>query len=346
MPESISFIEQARTRDDLYHDCNNHLDLRQRTKGSQTAYAYQCQCCGRAVGNEVPKRDVLDPVPPFDNSLAGAYQKKLSGLVAAERSDRARGEKFVSDKTLAETELTERLNLLFSEVAQKYPHANVPDMFKQYISRATSNLDYSDQTHWQSEDQLKDWFRSNMSQWFTVFEEVPGTMNIDGQISNVRIDFVLVAHPYLVDAGFTPDPIGVEVKHFKLMFGCGQNLSGTLSKGIYQAISYAHPSVLWHISGIETPLVAVMLFSPFSFGKERKILKDIPDRGYWSTLLSMLQVAGHANVGELRVKQYSLPDFSVKFEVGGSTYAEIYRGQPIRKPHNSLIGKSRIGNIS
>ena len=345
MPESTSFIEKARTRDDLDHDCNNHLDLRQRTKGAQIAYAYQCQRCGRAVGNEVPKRDVHNPVPLFDDRLADAYDKKLSALVAAERSNRTNGENFVSDMALAKIEFTERVDLVFSEIAQKYPHANVPAMFKQYIAQATSNLDYSDQTQWQSEEQLKDWFRSYMSKWFTVFEEVPGTMNIDGRISNVRIDFIIVAHAYLVDAGFTPDPIGVEVKHFKLMFDCGQNFSGKLSKGIYQAMSYAHPSVRWQICGVETPLVAVMLFSPYSFEQEREILKGIPDRGYWSTLFSMLQVAGHANVGEIRINRNWSLELRARFEVGGSTYADIYRGQLTRRPHNDLIGKSRVGNI-
>ena len=339
-------VALARTRQDLNHDCNEHIDLRQRTKGNQVAYAYQCQCCGRAVGNEVPKKHVLAPVPPFDDRLASAYDEKLSNLLAAELSGRPQREPFFNDKTRAKEEFTERLDLVFSEIAQKYTHANVTAMFKQYIARATSDMDYSDQTQWQSEEQLKGWFRSNMSRWFTLFEEVPGTMNTNGQVTNVRIDFILIARPELVNAGFTPDPIGVEVKHFKLMFDCGQNFSGKLSKGIYQAMSYAHPSVRWQICGVETPLAAVMLFSPYSFEQEREILKGIPDRGYWSTLFSMLQVAGHANVGEIRINRNWSRELRARFEVGGSTYADIYRGQLARKPHDDLIGKFRVGNIS
>jgi hypothetical protein len=343
---SSSIIEHAVTRKDLDHDCNAFLDLRQRIKGGQIAYAYQCQCCGRAVGNEVSKKLVLNPVPLFDDRLHVIYEEKLSSLLAKELSDHSRHEFFMSDKHTAKTEFTERLDILRSDIAQKYPHANVSDIFKQYISKAISNLNYSDQTEWQSEEHLKDWFRSNMSRWFTVFEEVPGTMNINGQMTNVRIDFILVARPELVDAGFTPDPIGVEVKHFKMMFDCGLNFSGKLSKGIYQAISYAHPSFRWQIRGEETPLVAVMLFSPYSFQKERQILKSIPDRGYWSTLFSMLQVASHANVGEIQISRNWSRNFRVRFQVGGSTYADIYRGQLVRKPHDDLIGKFRVGNIS
>tara|TARA_B110000211_G_C14085933_1_gene556673 strand:- start:105 stop:623 length:519 start_codon:yes stop_codon:yes gene_type:complete len=165
MAEPTSFIERALTRDDLNHDCNEHLDLRQRKKGNQVAYACQCQCRGRAVGNEVPKKNVLNPVPSFDDKLAGAYEEKLSALLAAELSDHPPREPFLSEKTLAKTEFTERLDLLISEVALKYPNASVPDIFKQYISKSTNNLDYSDQTQWQSEEQLKDWLRSNMIQW-------------------------------------------------------------------------------------------------------------------------------------------------------------------------------------
>lgn len=340
------FIEVAEDLDDLTHTCSDHVELRERKKGSGTAYAYQCKLCGDAKGGEVSKKNVAIQPPPFDAALAEVYRIKYKKLlhqkIEAQNGGRNGAAQAAAIQPLHAV-LGERLDNLLKEIESDYPNANINDSIHTYLVRQRSKIVNAIVPTWSSEDELKDWFKRNFSKWFHIKEEVRGEGYVDRSKKNVRIDFALKAKEELLSMGFTADYIGVEVKYLDPRDGRG--FHGKASRGIFQALSYWYSGAKWDIGESQSGrLATVLLFSNLSFSSEKDAIFNTYDRYYQSVWRSYLSIANHANVGELQIQLYGNNRWGWGMEYCGAKYFSRRSDGSLVLGNENVINKIRIGN--
>jgi|GEM_PF-866403 len=341
-----NFINNAENLDDLKHNCNNHLELRERRKGPGTAYACQCQVCGDAKGGEVSKKNISIQPPPFDTTLSEAYQNKhkklLNPKIEEQYGERKSILKPSTIQPLHEL-LGERLEGLVKELESEYPHANITQSIQTYLIRQRAKIVNSIVPTWISEDELKEWFKQKFSEWFYIKEEVWGEGYVDRCKKKVRVDFVLKAKGALISNGFTEDYIGVEVKFFDPRDGHG--FHGKSSRGIFQALSYWYSGAKWNIvENQSSKLATVLLFSNLSFLDEKEAIFNTYDSYYRSLWRSYLSIANHANVGELQIQSCSNENWGWGMEYCGAKYFSKRSDGSLVLGNENVINKIRIGN--
>lgn len=190
-----------------------------------------------------------------------------------------------------------------------------------------------------SETELKAWLETWIGADFEVFTEVPGvhlTENV-----GVKIDYVLKPKKHLIDAGFLPGPVGLEVKYLRQE----SSFSSRASRFVWQAVSYT--DCRFNLPDGPTRLPRVLLFSNISFEDEYNLLKGVAPNVYenekvkWTALL---ELANHANVGNLVMfgGRENRLGWKIKFAAG--IYFSRFRSEC--SLHNAkLFNKIRIGNF-
>lgn len=340
------FIESATSLDDLEHDCSSHLELRERMKGSGTAYAYQCQRCGEAKGGEVSKRKVAEKPQPFNTDLPVVYERKRKALLQVHLDNLPkRNASIPAAPTVSPLHevFSSKVDSILKELAAEYPDADMTTVFQSYLRKQRAEAINEQVSRWNSEVELSEWFKGYFSEWFEIHEEVPGVGYVNREKQRVRIDFIIKAKPHLVSQGFTDQYVGVEVKFFDTRVDKG--FHGKSSRGIFQALSYWYSGAVWQVGDSEPdPLATVLLFSNLSFSDERERLFNTFDNYYNALWRSYLSVANHSNVGELQVKDYGRAGRGWAMEYNGAKYfSKSYDGRLV--PGNpNVINKARIGN--
>jgi hypothetical protein len=337
--DAIGFINRASVIEDLEHDCNANSEIRERIKGKGSAYALQCQLCGRAIGGEVSKKNVSYKPEPFNVEVDGIYWEKYKSF-----SKKMSGNKIalLEPRRLAHNVLDENLDHSLSDILLEFPNVDLKKLIRRYVAKKRISYTRDLESHWKTEEELKYWFKNNFSEWFYILEEVAGGGFVNRENKSVRIDFVLVAKPLLIESGFTANPIGIEVKYLDPR--PDHNFLTKASRGIFQALSYAYAGTQWNINGEMKSLSGVLFFSNLSFYRERDALFDSYDTHYKSAWKSMWRLAHNANAGELVVNDRNASSMSWAMEFAGARYFSYVPSKGLVKGNENLIDKQRIGN--
>lgn len=337
---SYPHIENAQSYEDLHHNCEKFIELRERDKGTGTSYGYQCQFCGSFRGGEVSKKKFANKPSWYDKNIENAYLLKIRsfssertsqieptvGYTAPELIDHLSELEAVIDNFLEENNLNK--NQVLKDFLRKQRERYIKDKFE---------------SKWQSEPQLQEWFEENFSEHFDIYREVRGNGFINRLRRNVRIDFVLKAKPKLIAHGFTEQFIGVEVKYFCPKEGKG--FHGKSSSGVFQALSYWYSGARWSLpNNDEAELATVLMFSNLSFHDESNSLFNTFDSHYQKVWKAYLSIANHANVGELIVRTYAGKLYFWGMEFNGAKYYSMNKDGEYIKGNQNVINKIRIGN--
>jgi hypothetical protein len=116
---------------------------------------------------------------------------------------------------------------------------------------------------------------------------------------------------------------------------------------VFQTLSYSYSDITWFIkeTNSEIKTESFLIFTNISFKLERDTLFSTFDRFYKIYWQSMLDVANHTDVGELRInnsKEY-LNGWSIWFS--GGKYCSYYKTKGVSIGNKNVIGKKKIGNI-
>lgn len=327
----------------LNHKCEEHKELRERVVGRGTAYVMQCTFCGYQVGQSIAKMSVEIIPEPFDINLSKKYESKYQSL----------RERWVPEGPAIPTiplhdKFEQELDALLNRFAQESPTANEDFrayLLNSYLTRKSDQYHKVDRSHWKSESQIKDWFSQVFSRWFYIYPEVRGVGLINGKQKNIIIDFVIIAKPDLVNAGFTSMPIGVEAKYIK--FKTGDAFTRNASKGVFQALSYWYSNSSWNIpNSSSNQLACVMLMSNLSFKNERDVLENEPSKSKWKVWKTFLNLANNGNVGEIQYRHTPGNNHDTwAFTFGGGQYFSRKIDGTFKMGNPNMINKERIGNI-
>lgn len=342
-----------------YHACKDSLDIRIRTFSSGSNHIVnQCTVCGAQTGAPLSKAKAAEQLAgkqplTFDENIDPAYRLKRRQLLdqinhiekevttrldpVGSAMDEEVLQKAAQRKQLAE----EAIEKAVDAVGQAYIWREIlPVIVKR--TQTLANKFKEEQKAFQrftSEAELKTWLETWISADFDVFTEVPGvhlTENI-----GVKIDYVLKPKAHLIDAGFLPGPVGLEVKYLRQE----ASFSSRASRFVWQAVSYT--DCQFNLPDGPTRLPRVLLFSNMSFEEEYGLLKGLAPNVYenekakWTALL---ELANHANVGNLVMYggRESRLGWKIKFAAG--TYFSRFRSEC--NLHNpQLFNKIRIGNF-
>lgn len=334
-----SHIERAKAIEDLHHNCDEYLDLRERDKGKGTAYGYQCQFCGEFRGGEVSKKKVQQVPSRYDSELLDVYFNKIKQINTA-LYPTSHIPKVVYNPIDHSSEIENLINKYCEE--NSLERSNV---FRIFLSRQREKyIENEFNSNWQNEQQLHAWFMEHLSEHFDIYREVKGSGFVNRQKRNLRIDFVIKAKPKLIQHGFTDQYIGVEAKYLSPKEGKG--FAGKSSSGVFQALSYWYSGARWWLPEKESEieLASVLMFSNLSFQDESDAMFNTLDDHYRKVWRSYLSIANHANVGELLVRTYkgALSYWSMSYN--GSKYYSMYASGDYHKGTPNVINKHRIGN--
>lgn len=334
----MDWIENARTPDDLTHDCDEHLELRERQKGHGTAYANQCTFCGEAKGSEVAKRLVTQPVAAFDHELYARYEQRRRDLYRQIHEDTLGQQAEVPSRKI-ERRLAECLADLDREFGERLVTSSVQSFLKRQRAEHIDSL----RTGWSSEAQLADWLENELSRDFHVLREVPGVGYVNRQQRNLRLDFIIRAKPHLLAKGFTEQYMGIEVKF--LDYADGKGFSSKSSKGIFQALSYWYSGSTWNV-GENQPvsLACVLLFSNLSFPEERDHFFQSYDQANKTLWHAYSSIAAQANVGELLILDYGQRGSGWSMRFHAARYFSKLPGNRLVLSNQHLINRTRIGH--
>jgi hypothetical protein len=341
------------------HVCADSLDIRLRTFSSgRIHHVHQCTVCGNQTGGPLSKTRAAEQLAGaqplvFDDTIGPAYRQVRSQLlnqinrIAKEVTRRLDPlgstmneedtERAVQRKKVAD----EAIEKAVDAVGQAYIWSHIlPVIVKRTQSLAEKfNVDAKTFQRFSSEDELKVWLEAWIGADFEVFTEVPGihlTENV-----GVKIDYVLKPKKHLIDVGFLPGPLGLEVKYLRQE----SNFSSRASRFVWQAVSYT--DCQFNLPDGPTRLPRVLLFSNMSFEDEYNLLKGSAPNVYenekakWTALL---ELANHANVGNLVMVggRSNRLGWKIKFATG--IYFSRFRGEC--SLHNAqLFNKIRIGNF-
>lgn len=347
--------------EDFYtpHSCLDSLDIRLRTFSSgHTHNVHQCTICGCQTGGPLSKAKAAEQLAGalplvFDDTIEPAYRQARRQLLdqinriskeVAKRLDPVGSAMDAEDVMMAAQRMQvaeEAIAKAVDAVGQAYIWRNIlPIIVKRTLSQADKFKEEPKAfQRFTSETELKAWLESWIDADFEVFKEVPGihlTENV-----GVKIDYVLKPKQQLIDAGFFPGPVGLEVKYLRQE----ASFSSQASRFVWQAVSYT--DCRFNLPDGPTRLPRVLLFSNMSFEDEYSLLKGVAPSVYenekakWTALL---ELANHANVGNLVM--YGGRDirlgWKIKFAAG--IYFSRYRSEC--SLHNAqLFNKIRIGNF-
>ncbi len=359
------------------HDCGKHLAIRTReVRGGNKHFVYQCQICGEQRRSALSKKMAMEKnggTEPagFDDLLIAeyeSYRSRISKNSTNIHSIRGRLTAILRgfgrlDDTTSKDELRRIQEQKDEEKKQRLSHleSSISDslekiavefgdekaisyLMTQIVSRKKMKHEelLKSTDRFSSEEELKQWFKANLSDDFEIYEEVWGTHLAEDV--NVRIDFILYPKEHLIAEGFITEPFGVEAKYFKQESG----FTRKTSRGIWQAISYN--DCVFHLDNQNFKIKFCLLFSNLSFSEESKLIKNFGletenDTVEWS---GMLHVANHARVGKLSVRgdKGGIRGWTIGF-VGGS-YFSCYSNDKEKSFHLSdphVIEKVRVGNF-
>lgn len=351
----LALLEDVNT----VHACIDSLVIRRRTFSSGHIHnVHQCTVCGCQTGGPLSKAKAtmqLAGAQPliFDDTIEPAYRQAKMQLLdqinsitkevtkrldpVSSAMDAEDVEKASQRKQVAE----EAIEKAVDAVGQAYIWRDIlPVIVKHTQSLAVKFREEPKAfQRFSSETELKAWLEIWIDADFEVFTEVPGvhlTENV-----GVKIDYVLKPRQHLIDAGFLPGPVGLEVKYLRQE----SNFSSRASRFVWQAVSYT--DCRFNLPDGHTRLPRVMLFSNMSFEDEYRLLKGVTPNVYenekakWTALL---ELANHANVGNLVMygDRENRMGWKIKFAAG--TYFSRFRSECTL--HNAkLFNKIRIGNF-
>lgn len=337
-------FEKFHSVEEFHHQCQDYLEIRERTVGKGSAYVKQCTFCGCQKGQSIPKASVSSVPKSFDITLAEKYDSKYTDAKneASPRPILANAPSSTFD--LFEQKIDNVIDEFLSDL-DSYKTIDKASLINSFLTRKSDQYHKQKRSDWQSENQIKEWFSQTFSQWFYIYPEVNGVGHINGIQKRIRIDYVIIAKPELIDAGFTSKAVGIEAKFFK--FQTGDGFTKSASSGVFQALSYWYSNSTWEIPNeSQSQLACVMMLSNLSFKSERETLKAEPGRGKERQWGAFLNLANNANVGEIHYEfgYQGCPD-SWAFKFGGSTYFSRYKTKGFKAGNHRLIDKKRIGNF-
>lgn len=341
------------------HTCSDSLTVRLRTFSTgHLHHVHQCTVCGRQLGGPVSKAKAAEHLAGtqaliFDEAIETAHREIKSQLLSlinritreiAKRLDPVGTAMDAEElqKTLQRKKVAEdAIEKAVDAVGQVHMWGNIlPHIVERTQSLAEKFKEEPRAfQRFTSEAELKAWLENWIGDDFEVFKEVPG-VHITENVA-VKIDYVLKPKQHLIDAGFLPGPVGLEVKYLRQE----SSFSSRASRFVWQAVSYT--DCQFNLSEGSTRLPRVLLFSNISFEDEYSLLKGVSPSVYenekakWTALL---ELANHANVGNLVM--YGGKDnrlgWKIKFAAG--TYFSHFRDE--YSMHNpQLFNKIRIGNF-
>jgi hypothetical protein len=319
------------------------LEVRTRIKGQGYAYVKQCTFCGRQRGGDIARATVPYTPPPYETDREEIFERKYRQLTRS-LSDATR---VPFGETVTPSSILERrLDALLEEFKKEEHGVAVEPLVASYFRRQRDRHTQGFKSAWASEKEISKWFIRKFSKWFHIQEEVEGQGYVNNEKCNIRIDFVIQAKEQLLNAGFTDQPIGIEVKYFDPR--SDNNFHSKSSRGVFQALSYSYSGARWNLeTTIEpAPLASVLLLSNLSFKADRDYMFRTCDE-YFKTLWgAYLKLANHGNVGELQIEGNANSAHCWRFYYSGASYFTIYGDGTLKKGNPNLINKSRIGNTT
>lgn len=351
--------ELAALRDTL-HECGEETELRRRiVAGGAVHLVVQCLVCGEQLGGPISKAAAAAKLrgqepAAFDettgkerlhrtrtlSSEGYAIEMRISQLLRPE----AHAEREKGRREAAESEARARAAL--DGVAE----AMGPFMWNR---RMPFVIDHLQRRHpvtfdnpaaetvekFESEAHLRQWLDAWLHEDFDAHPEVPGRHLARG--TGVKIDYVLMPKQHLIDTGFKPGPIGLEVKHLPI----GGGFSPKASRFVWQGVSYTDCE--FDLNGQAVRLPRVLLFSNISFSTEQDLLRShdpsplANDRAKWSALLEM---ANHAGVGNFEM--YGSREQRFGWRIAFATGVYFRRKDNEYSVSNArLFDKERIGSF-
>ena len=345
-------------------DCPEQLlQVRLRTvAGGSKHHVLQCTGCGEQRGNALGAKSA-------QTKLAGATAQPFDGLIAEayiERRRRIFAEHSVMERqwlllvapdagveSTARNEADNARDKRVLEIVERCAGEVVAEvgeeqgadaLAKQAVFMRQRHLDarVAATARFSSEKELKQWLVEHLAEDFFLYPEVTGRHAAEGV--RVQIDYLAFPKPHLVAAGFVPAHFGVEVKYLNQQEG----FSHKASRGIWQTVSYTDS--VFDLAGQSVRLKFALLFSNLSFADERSLLEHLGqkyenDHVTWHALL---QLANHANVGNLEIKGSRDAWKGWKMAFSGGTYfsRSMRDGERLyRESNRNMIDKVRVGNF-
>lgn len=359
MNESEERLAEIQRRLQDAHTCEQSLELRSRTfDGGHVHVVKQCMVCGQQRGGPLSRaaaqKELASTVaPPFDPELGRIFSEErrrlvdelialranLSGPPVLEtmRTEQAEQDSMQGRADEARAALDKVVDLL-----DGIPHTGLRFII-QHLQKVHPTLFADASTApahpFSNEPELRAWLDSWIAEDFDVLREAAG-QHLTERV-RVKIDYILSPKAALVEAGFKPGPIGLEVKYLPTHGG----FSPRASRFIWQAVSYT--DCAFQIGSEQVRLPRVLVFSNISFDNERARLKGIDhsalsnDRAKWNALL---ELANHANVGELQI--YGTREKMLGWRIAFATGVYFRRtrdGYSISD--RNLFDKVRVGNF-
>jgi hypothetical protein len=363
--ESLSTEEleenNSRLRESLNagHVCIESVAIRLRTfNGGHVHHVQQCIVCGCQSGGPLNKAKATEqlagtPAQAFDDTIEHAYRltklNLLNQLTSANKeiSKRLDPVGFAMDtdeiqKTAQRKQAAvQALEIAVEAVGQILPWREIlPFMVERTPALAAKfKEEAKDFERFTSEAELKVWIEDLIAADFDVFKEVSGVHLTE--CVEVKIDYVLKPKPHLIDSGFLPGPVGLEVKYLRQE----ERFSSRASRFVWQAVSYT--DCKFNLPDGPARLSRVLLFSNMSFEDEYSLLKGLAPSVYenekakWTALL---ELANHANVGNLMMYGSREKRLGWKIKFAAGVYFSRF-GDKCELGNAQLFNKIRIGNF-
>ena len=341
------------------HTCTDSMTIRLRTfSGGHLHHVQQCTVCGGQSGGPLNKAKATEQLAgtqalAFDDNIEPAHRQVRRKLfdqitrISKEISKRldpvgtamdAEGiEKAAQRKQAA----VQTLENAVEAVGQAFQWREILPFIVERTHALAAKFKEEAKAfeRFTSEAELKAWLEDWIGADFEVFKEVSGVHLTEN--AGVKIDYVLKPKQHLIDAGFLPGPVGLEVKYLRQEGG----FSSRASRFVWQAVSYT--DCQFNLPDGPARLSRVLLFSNMSFEDEYSLLKGVAPSVYenekakWTALL---ELANHANVGNLMMygSRENRLGWKIKFAAG--IYFSRFRDEC--SLHNAqLFNKIRIGNF-
>lgn len=339
------------------------LQVRLRTfAGGSKHHVLQCTGCGEQRGNALSAKSAQAKLAgaaaqAFDGLIAEAYTERRRSIFAEHSALERQWLSIVAPdagvESTAQREADDACNKRVQEIVERCARDVVAEvgeeqgadaLAKQAVSIRRRLLDarVAATARFLSETELKQWLVEHLAEDFCLYPEVTGKHAAEGV--RVQIDYIAFPKPHLIAAGFVQAHFGVEVKYLNQQDG----FSHKASRGIWQTVSYTDS--VFELDGQSVRLKFALLFSNLSFADECSLLEHLGqkyenDHATWHALL---QLANHANVGNLEIKGSRDVWKGWKMAFSGGTYfsRSMRDGKRMyRESNRNMIDKVRVGNF-
>lgn len=174
-----------------------------------------------------------------------------------------------------------------------------------------------------NENFLKDQIVEILNDDFLIHDNVKG-QNLVEQ-TQVFIDYMLYPKQHLIEAGFEPDWIGLEVKFIKDFSSADR---GKKSHLLWQAITYSQSKFMIDENNIDVrPYFVVVYIGDFNFQNDDKSKE-------WWTLLNLAQ---YGSVGWLQIIKSPSLEWVIDFN-GGRYYSQKRGRGNLKLPQKRHVG--------